>query len=472
MSRDDLNATRRRMRDLLDQAAALESSAASEPPLPPGRSGSDARLREALELKRRVVRRLAAVQEKLNEQKARGQAAERASSGQKRELEAQLEEAKSALRKAALAWEEQRSVLEAKLHEERRALEAAREELEKARAPFNEQRAELEARIRELHSRLQNARAAWERERLALESKVEETNEKFQAAYAMVEHDRARRDREHAELRGLHEKLRRRFEKAREAWRRKRESLVSRLREARERAQAAETEARKAVEMSPVPPVEPVLEPVWRRISALLLKPLSQGYAHLRTLAAAPLPKGQRAVLRLAAGNLAQALDRVKIVGQFLEEGGPAPAPGQVERSVEAALPEWEAAFRKRRIAIVRQLGAGLPAVRFRQETLRVALYQAIRNAYDAMPRGGRLVVRADKDRETGGVRVTFSDTGPGFSEEALESLFMPFSSRKTDRLGLGLALIRATLRGWDGDAEAGNVPGGGAALTLRFPPA
>ena len=69
-----------------------------------------------------------------------------------------------------------------------------------------------------------------------------------------------------------------------------------------------------------------------------------------------------------------------------------------------------------------------------------------------------------------GGLLLEFADDGPGFPAGWLERRFEPFSSPRRGRAGLGLSLVRRTLRRWGGDAEASNGPAGrGARLTLLF---
>jgi two-component system, NtrC family, C4-dicarboxylate transport sensor histidine kinase DctB len=79
-------------------------------------------------------------------------------------------------------------------------------------------------------------------------------------------------------------------------------------------------------------------------------------------------------------------------------------------------------------------------AERIRLEQVLVNLLQ---NALDALSgkKGAQITisVRADGDR----VRITVSDNGPGLSKEVAEALFMPFSTTKTQGLGLGLVISR-----------------------------
>lgn len=219
-----------------------------------------------------------------------------------------------------------------------------------------------------------------------------------------------------------------------------------------------------------IPTVDPLLEPAWEKILEALHRPIITAYAHLRRLAAARLPAGHRALLRLAAGEIVEAQDHMKILRQFFEAGGETPENAPIQQTLESALMTWEGTLRRRRVAVSRVINPGLPNVLHHAETLRIAFYQLLRNAYEAMPRGGTLTISAKREENTGDVIITFRDSGPGFSPEALAGLFIPFATARRGHLGIGLALVRRTLRALGGDAEAANAKTGGAVVTLRLP--
>lgn len=79
------------------------------------------------------------------------------------------------------------------------------------------------------------------------------------------------------------------------------------------------------------------------------------------------------------------------------------------------------------------------------REELRLVMLNIVRNALDAMPRGGtlRLRIRGRKDWVTDrlGVLVTLGDTGKGMDPETRTRLFEPFFTTKdAPRTGLGLS--------------------------------
>jgi signal transduction histidine kinase len=92
-------------------------------------------------------------------------------------------------------------------------------------------------------------------------------------------------------------------------------------------------------------------------------------------------------------------------------------------------------------------------------------------NARDAMEQGGTLTITTSRASEDT-ARVVVSDTGPGFSAEALEHLFEDGFTTKHDRggSGHGLAVLATFLRGAGGSIEVDSRAGEGATVTVMLP--
>lgn len=100
------------------------------------------------------------------------------------------------------------------------------------------------------------------------------------------------------------------------------------------------------------------------------------------------------------------------------------------------------------------------------------ALYQAalnvVLNAIDAMPEGGRLVIRQWADGKS--LHLLFSDNGPGLPDGIRERVFDPFFTTKPQGTGLGLAKVMSVMEGHHGNVECRNEPGGGASFEFILP--
>jgi signal transduction histidine kinase len=132
------------------------------------------------------------------------------------------------------------------------------------------------------------------------------------------------------------------------------------------------------------------------------------------------------------------------------------------------------------------ELRAGLredPGVIMADATLlHRAFMNILVNAIQAMPEGGLLTVTTALDPGGAGlppcVAVKVTDTGPGITAAALESLFKPFFTTKTKGTGLGLVLVRNIVEGHGGrlvlrnveEGEIANVEGHGLEVTISLP--
>jgi len=96
------------------------------------------------------------------------------------------------------------------------------------------------------------------------------------------------------------------------------------------------------------------------------------------------------------------------------------------------------------------------------------ALSNALVNAFQATPRGGLLEVSATRSGSF--VALTFHDTGPGFSPQALERHRELFFSEKEGGMGIGLSVTAEILEAHHGRLEVSNAPGQGAVVTFHLP--
>lgn len=98
------------------------------------------------------------------------------------------------------------------------------------------------------------------------------------------------------------------------------------------------------------------------------------------------------------------------------------------------------------------------------------ALLHVIQNAVEAMPSGGQVRVRTERDN--GHVVISVIDTGVGIAEEHRTAAFEPlFSTKGPAHLGLGLSVARALAERHGGEMVLGTeVAGVGARCVLRLP--
>lgn len=98
------------------------------------------------------------------------------------------------------------------------------------------------------------------------------------------------------------------------------------------------------------------------------------------------------------------------------------------------------------------------------------AITNVFTNALQAAA-GGKVFIGARRDTP-GAVKLVFTDTGRGFSEEALQRGTELFYSEKEGGMGVGLSVAAEILRAHGGELHLANQPAGGAIVTLVLPAA
>lgn len=100
---------------------------------------------------------------------------------------------------------------------------------------------------------------------------------------------------------------------------------------------------------------------------------------------------------------------------------------------------------------------------------LQDSLLNLVLNARDACGTHGQITVSAHTVGRTW-LEITVTDTGPGFSGEALNKALNPFFTTKgSEGSGLGLPMVYDMVKLAGGDMRIGNTPSG-ASVTLRLP--
>lgn len=115
------------------------------------------------------------------------------------------------------------------------------------------------------------------------------------------------------------------------------------------------------------------------------------------------------------------------------------------------------------------RLDAGAPPpFRFDPEKIKQALMNIIRNALEAMPDGGEILITTHAEGELATLKV--SDNGPGIREEDLPLIFEPFFTSKGAGTGLGLSITQRIIEEHKGQISAESVIETGTVFTLKLP--
>jgi two-component system NtrC family sensor kinase len=119
-------------------------------------------------------------------------------------------------------------------------------------------------------------------------------------------------------------------------------------------------------------------------------------------------------------------------------------------------------------VTVIRHMDDDLDPVMVEGDQLKQVFLNLILNAVEAMPDGGELHIESSQRKEE--IFISFSDTGPGITNEDMPQLFEPFFSTKHSGSGLGLAVSQEIVVAHGGTLKARNHAGGGAVFTVTLP--
>ena len=143
------------------------------------------------------------------------------------------------------------------------------------------------------------------------------------------------------------------------------------------------------------------------------------------------------------------------IVTQFLQALRPSPPqlkPIPLNEVVSTTLALLRPELDNRQLAVKEKLARQLPEVPLDAAQVQQVLVNLIKNAMQAMTKGGTLTLQTGEGSE--GVWVSVADTGGGIPEEQINRIFDPFYTTKKKGSGLGLMIVQRIVRAHGGHVE------------------
>jgi two-component system sensor histidine kinase AtoS len=153
--------------------------------------------------------------------------------------------------------------------------------------------------------------------------------------------------------------------------------------------------------------------------------------------------------------------------------------PALLERVVDLCAHELDG----RGVRLSREYARDLPAIWADANALYQSLVNLVRNALDAMPSGGRLVLRVGwggtEDIVVAGsrspsagrrVQIEVEDSGVGIAPDAADRVFNPFFTTKETGTGLGLALTHKIIEDHGGVIDFRAAHAGGTIFRIALP--
>jgi signal transduction histidine kinase len=151
--------------------------------------------------------------------------------------------------------------------------------------------------------------------------------------------------------------------------------------------------------------------------------------------------------------------------------------PTNLVQLVEDTLLLLEREMNKYRVK-VEKMFRPIPEAYVNGNQIQQVLVNLLINARQAMPNGGRLLLKLQHDEESNMIELVVRDSGCGIAPEVLPRIFDSFFSTKSGPdasgkggTGLGLSMCREIIESHHGRIRVESTLGRGTAFTLKLPP-
>jgi len=193
--------------------------------------------------------------------------------------------------------------------------------------------------------------------------------------------------------------------------------------------------------------------------------------------------RAQLETVQRAIGDVAQTVSRM---GEFYRQGESKAVLVPVNvNTILGQLPDltrarWSDLAQARGVAIDMRIeeAPGDPTIMANEAEIREALINLVFNAADALPDGGRILLRARRAQMKStlaeqAIIVEVSDDGIGMDENTRNHCLEPFFTTKGERgTGLGLAMVYGIAQRHGAELQIDSEPGKGTTIRLLFPDA
>jgi signal transduction histidine kinase len=150
------------------------------------------------------------------------------------------------------------------------------------------------------------------------------------------------------------------------------------------------------------------------------------------------------------------------------------PEKEDIDRAIMPVLSFVRKMAEKSGTTIETDLASELPHCHIDLRQLKQVFLNLLKNAMEAMPNGGTIIVRSrycpGSAGEKGLIIVELQDSGSGVPSEDLEKLFKPFYSTKKKGMGLGLPLCVGIIEKHGGKIRVTSQVGKGSCFIVEIP--
>ena len=182
-------------------------------------------------------------------------------------------------------------------------------------------------------------------------------------------------------------------------------------------------------------------------------QPLTAVANYARVARDAPSVAAASEAVERVIAQVDRAAEVVRRLRNFIRLGHGETDPAQVRELVDAAISYCRAELDRQGVEVQARIARDLPPVSVDAVQIEQVLVNLLRNSAEALSdagrHDGRIVVKGAREGES--IAIEVRDNGPGFDLGVAERAAAPFTTTKSEGLGLGLSLARSIVEGHGG---------------------
>jgi two-component system NtrC family sensor kinase len=183
-----------------------------------------------------------------------------------------------------------------------------------------------------------------------------------------------------------------------------------------------------------------------------------------------PPESKRRRILELALSETQRLSEMLRNMLSFSKPEEEKRRPIKMNELVEGILLVMEKQMKEANIKVETSFDDGIPEVMASTNQMRQVMLNIIKNAKEAMPKGGTLTVRTS--REDNKVLIHIQDTGIGIPEEIRDKIYEAFftTKSKVKGVGLGLSVCYGIIKDHGGEIKVESEEEKGTTFTISLP--
>jgi len=182
-----------------------------------------------------------------------------------------------------------------------------------------------------------------------------------------------------------------------------------------------------------------------------------------------PPESKRRKILELALSETQRLAEMLRNMLSFSKPEEEKRRPVKMNELIGGILLVMEKQMRESNIKVETSFDDEIPEVMASTNQMRQVMLNILKNAKEAMPKGGTLTVRTSKEDKH--VLIHVQDTGVGIPEEIRDKIFEAFftTKQKVKGVGLGLSVCYGIIKDHGGEIKVESEEGKGTTFTIRL---